>query len=161
MLHSPERHLTVSAKAEISKNAEDAFEEEAVLSKEDRAGLHSDILIFLWTTFSSFVITKTNDDAFQLFLPKLVYQLIILSGGMRKNHMQVFILSPYEKKQFFIKEKKGSDLFSLFNICLKQAHHTTTINLKHLVYVVKDSHWSTEMYFLTYFLPDMSGCNFH
>lgn len=120
------------------------------------------ILTFLFSYGQLFLsITKPNDDAFKLFLPKLVYQFILLSGRMRKNHMQVFSLCPYEKRQFFIKEKKGSDLFSLFNICLKQAHHTTTITLKHLVYVVKDSHWSTEIYFLTYFLPDMSGCNFH
>lgn len=119
-------------------------------------------LTFLFSFGQLFLpITKPNGDAFQLFLPRLVYQLVPLSGGIRKNHMQVFSLSPYEKKQFFIKEKKRGDLFSLLNICLKQAHHPTTINLKRLVYVVKDSYWSTEIYFLTYFLPDMSGCNFH
>lgn len=118
-------------------------------------------LTFLFSFGQLFLpITKPNGDAFQLFFPMLVYQLILLSGGIRKNHMQVFSLSPYEKKQFFIKEK-SDDLFSLFNICLKQAHHPTTINLKHFVYVVKDSHWSTEIYFLTYFFPDMSGYNFH
>lgn len=66
------------------------------------------ILTFLLSSGQLFLpITKPNDDAFKVFLPKLVYQLILLSGRMRKNHMQVFSLSPYEKKQFFIKVKKG------------------------------------------------------
>lgn len=47
-----------------------------------------------------------------------------------KNYMQVFILSPYEEKQSFVKEKRSSELFFKFNICLKQAHHPNTINLK-------------------------------